>query len=159
MGEDSGEERRERGERGETKRKRKEEEGKENVMALLARLSAGWRSYLVHSHALRVARCQNLALLRESRKNFSAEVSEDEECQLHITDACVERIRRLKENAEDGNKLLRIRVDSGGCSGFQYSFTLDDVSEEGDRTVRPFPSLCRCRVVFPFFLLFVSLNT
>eukprot|EP00213_Chloropicon_mariensis_P000186 CAMPEP_0197477182 /NCGR_PEP_ID=MMETSP1309-20131121/14563_1 /TAXON_ID=464262 /ORGANISM="Genus nov. species nov., Strain RCC998" /LENGTH=158 /DNA_ID=CAMNT_0043017993 /DNA_START=66 /DNA_END=542 /DNA_ORIENTATION=+ len=103
-------------------------------MALLARLSAGWRSYLVHSHALRVARCQNLALLRESRKNFSAEVSEDEECQLHITDACVERIRRLKENAEGGNMLLRIRVDSGGCSGFQYSFTLDDVSEEGDRT-------------------------
>ena len=95
----------------------------------------------MHSHALRVARCQNLALLRESRKNFSAEVSEDEECQLHITDACVERIRRLKENAEGGNMLLRIRVDSGGCSGFQYSFTLDDVSEERDRTVRPFPSL------------------
>ena len=29
--------------------------------------------------------------------------------------------------------MLRVRVDSGGCSGFQYTFDLDTEAEEGDR--------------------------
>jgi len=63
-------------------------------------------------------------------------VSEEESDALHITDACAERIRELRRAGEggegDGDK-LRIRVDSGGCSGFQYTFDLESSTEEGDR--------------------------
>ena len=43
--------------------------------------------------------------------------------------------RRLAEIiAEDGGKelVLRIAVSGGGCSGFQYGFTLDDTIQDDD---------------------------
>jgi len=53
---------------------------------------------------------------------------------VSITNACAERIRELKtQNPDDANKMLRVRVDSGGCSGFQYSFSLDGDMQEEDR--------------------------
>jgi len=55
---------------------------------------------------------------------------------VSITNACAERIRELKtQNPDDANKMLRVRVDSGGCSGFQYSFSLDGDMQEEDRCV------------------------
>ena len=73
----------------------------------------------------------------DSPRAFAAETSEseDEAGTVHVTDACVQRLRELREEGGANNKnvLLRVRVDSGGCSGFQYSFTLDSATEEGDR--------------------------
>ena len=43
--------------------------------------------------------------------------------------------RRLAEIiAEDGGKdlVLRVAVSGGGCSGFQYGFTLDDAVQDDD---------------------------
>ena len=39
--------------------------------------------------------------------------------------------------AEEGNPALKLRVfiTGGGCSGFQYGFTFDENSDEGDRSV------------------------
>ncbi|KAF6208452.1 hypothetical protein GE061_016908 [Apolygus lucorum] len=49
------------------------------------------------------------------------------EVPLKLSDAC---ISKLKEVAAP-NESLRIVVDSGGCSGFQYNFELDSkISEE-----------------------------
>ena len=46
----------------------------------------------------------------------------------------VQRLQELKtQNPEDKDKMLRVRVDSGGCSGFQYSFTLDEELSTDDR--------------------------
>ena len=36
--------------------------------------------------------------------------------------------QRMKElqSSENGKKMLRLSVEAGGCSGFQYAFALDD---------------------------------
>ena len=39
-----------------------------------------------------------------------------------ISANAIERIKLLKEKAEDKNSCLRISVDAGGCSGFQYKY-------------------------------------
>ncbi|XP_077494209.1 iron-sulfur cluster assembly 2 homolog, mitochondrial [Amblyomma americanum] len=41
---------------------------------------------------------------------------------LKLSDSCVEKLRRV---GGDG-RVLRISVEGGGCSGFQYRFQLED---------------------------------
>lgn len=57
---------------------------------------------------------------------------------LVLTEACVRRLRQLaaEENTSDASDeapLLRIAVDGGGCSGFQYAFSLDTAAGAGPR--------------------------
>ena len=57
---------------------------------------------------------------------------------LVLTEACVRRLRQLaaEENtsvASGEAPLLRIAVDGGGCSGFQYAFSLDTAAGAGPR--------------------------
>lgn len=49
-----------------------------------------------------------------------------------VTDAAVAKIKDIL--AEDGNPnvCLRVFVQGGGCSGFQYGFTLDESINEDD---------------------------
>ena len=44
-------------------------------------------------------------------------------------------LQRMKElqATENGNKMLRLSVEAGGCSGFQYAFALDDKKKNDDR--------------------------
>ena len=48
----------------------------------------------------------------------------------------LQRIKELhaKEPSAEG-KMLRLSVEAGGCSGFQYSFSLDDKKNSDDRQV------------------------
>lgn len=49
---------------------------------------------------------------------------------LLISDSCAKKLQQLC----DGNdKFLRLCVESGGCSGFQYKFDLDNKLAEDDR--------------------------
>lgn len=48
-----------------------------------------------------------------------------------ISDAAVRKIRQII-NEEDPNLRLRIFVQGGGCSGFQYGFTLEDQTPADD---------------------------
>ncbi|CAL1279803.1 unnamed protein product [Larinioides sclopetarius] len=64
-----------------------------------------------------------------SRKHFSTEKKTAESTDsLIISESCV---NRLKQIAGDGI-FLRIAIDGGGCSGFQYKFDLDSEVKEDD---------------------------
>src|SRR5690606_23428478 len=54
---------------------------------------------------------------------------------LHFTDAAARKVGQLI--AEEGNAALKLRVyvQGGGCSGFQYGFTFDEEVQEGDRAI------------------------
>jgi iron-sulfur cluster insertion protein len=55
---------------------------------------------------------------------------------LLFTDAAARKVKSLIEE-EDNTKLkLRVFVNGGGCSGFQYGFTFDENVEEGDTQVQ-----------------------
>ena len=52
-----------------------------------------------------------------------------------ISDSAVRRVRELTAEGEFAGKNLRIAVNGGGCSGFQYEFSFDDGPEEDDRII------------------------
>ncbi|KAG7238571.1 hypothetical protein INR49_030844 [Caranx melampygus] len=51
------------------------------------------------------------------------------EDKVHLTDSCVKRLGEIMEKGE----YLRIHVEGGGCSGFQYKFSVDSSRNEDDR--------------------------
>jgi iron-sulfur cluster insertion protein len=52
--------------------------------------------------------------------------------QFNITESAARRIAALK--AAEGNERLKLRiaVSGGGCSGFQYGFSLDESRQDDD---------------------------
>ncbi|OMO68368.1 FeS cluster biogenesis [Corchorus olitorius] len=53
---------------------------------------------------------------------------------IHLTDNCVKRMKELQSSEESSEeKMLRLSVETGGCSGFQYVFNLDDKTNPEDR--------------------------
>ena len=57
------------------------------------------------------------------------------EAPLVFTDSAASKVKSLIE--EEGNDKLKLRVfvSGGGCSGFQYGFTFDEDTQEGDTAV------------------------
>ncbi|CAI9766377.1 unnamed protein product [Fraxinus pennsylvanica] len=51
---------------------------------------------------------------------------------VHLTENCVRRMKELQASKVNG-KLLRLSIDAGGCSGFQYNFLLDHKTNDDDR--------------------------
>lgn len=54
---------------------------------------------------------------------------------LVFTDAAASKVGELIREESNPNLKLRVFVQGGGCSGFQYGFTFDENSEEGDTRV------------------------
>ncbi len=54
---------------------------------------------------------------------------------IHFTDSAANKVAELI--AEEGNPDLKLRVfvQGGGCSGFQYGFTFDETINEDDTTM------------------------
>ncbi|KAM6311892.1 iron-sulfur cluster assembly 2 homolog, mitochondrial [Aegotheles albertisi] len=51
------------------------------------------------------------------------------EGQIFLSESCVKRLLEITE----GSEFLRLQVEGGGCSGFQYKFSLDTVMNPDDR--------------------------
>jgi iron-sulfur cluster insertion protein len=54
---------------------------------------------------------------------------------LVFTDAAAGKVAELIREEANPNLKLRVFVQGGGCSGFQYGFTFDEAIEEGDTQV------------------------
>jgi iron-sulfur cluster insertion protein len=51
---------------------------------------------------------------------------------LTITDSAVAKLKDILTEEKNPNLKLRVFVQGGGCSGFQYGFTLDEDQAEDD---------------------------
>ena len=54
---------------------------------------------------------------------------------LNFTDSAVSKVRELIEDEGNDSLMLRVFISGGGCSGFQYGFTFDEASTDGDTVI------------------------
>ncbi len=54
---------------------------------------------------------------------------------VKLTDSAADRINAIVQEMNADKKMLRVAVNGGGCSGFQYSFDLDDTQNPDDTVV------------------------
>lgn len=74
---------------------------------------------------------QNHRLLSSSALREASTLVDDS---IHLTDNCIRRLKELQTSEGSAkDKMLRLGVETGGCSGFQYVFDLDDKTNPDDR--------------------------
>ncbi len=49
-----------------------------------------------------------------------------------LASCCVQKLKELQAERHDKDVKLRVEVEGGGCSGFQYKFRLDSSSAAPD---------------------------
>jgi iron-sulfur cluster insertion protein len=54
---------------------------------------------------------------------------------LNFTNAAARKVGQLIEAEGNAALKLRVYVQGGGCSGFQYGFTFDEETQEGDTEI------------------------
>jgi iron-sulfur cluster insertion protein len=59
---------------------------------------------------------------------------ETAESTVSLSDRAARRIAKIL-SAEPGGTALRISVSGGGCSGFQYGFTFDEIVNDDDTSM------------------------
>ena len=55
---------------------------------------------------------------------------------LVFTEAAAAKVKQLIDEEGNTNLKLRVFVQGGGCSGFQYAFTFDDQKTADDRVIQ-----------------------
>ncbi|XP_014271430.1 iron-sulfur cluster assembly 2 homolog, mitochondrial [Halyomorpha halys] len=75
------------------------------------------KNYFPTLSSLSLRACSTVAIKDKPKTNET----------IKISDACAERINQISEG-----ECLRITVEGGGCSGFQYKFALDSKLNEDD---------------------------
>lgn len=60
---------------------------------------------------------------------------ETNEDSMVFTDAAAIKVKSLIVEEENEALMLRVFVSGGGCSGFQYGFTFDENTTEGDTVI------------------------
>ena len=51
---------------------------------------------------------------------------------MKLETSAVEKLRDILAEENNPNSMLRVFVQGGGCSGFQYGFTFDETQNEDD---------------------------
>ncbi|XP_074279199.1 iron-sulfur assembly protein IscA-like 2, mitochondrial [Silene latifolia] len=91
--------------------------------SLITRIASNLVSQIQHNHRV---------LASSSSYAYSSALPETSSDAIHLTDNCVRRMKELQAS-ENADKMLRLSVEAGGCSGFQYAFALDDKTNNDDR--------------------------
>jgi iron-sulfur cluster insertion protein len=55
---------------------------------------------------------------------------------LVFTDSAAAKVKQLIDEEGNADLKLRVFVSGGGCSGFQYGFTFDEVTNEDDTVMQ-----------------------
>ena len=61
---------------------------------------------------------------------FPNALATGETIMIHLTDNAVSAVRRFIDSAEKPIAGLRIKVESGGCSGLQYGMRLEEAAAQ-----------------------------
>ena len=67
--------------------------------------------------------------------NFGSMIKPIVSTVLDFSDAAARKVKALTEEESNPKLKLRVSVYGGGCSGFQYTFSLDEEVKETDKTV------------------------
>ena len=54
---------------------------------------------------------------------------------VSVTESAARRVAQLIAKEGDPGLMLRVAVNGGGCSGFQYGFTFDDQQNDDDSVI------------------------
>lgn len=54
---------------------------------------------------------------------------------INLSSSAVGKVRELVEEEQNGDLKLRVFITGGGCSGFQYGFTFDELAAEDDTVI------------------------
>lgn len=54
---------------------------------------------------------------------------------IQLTESAIARVKNLMELEDNPDLKLRVFVTGGGCAGFQYGFTLDELIAEDDTVI------------------------
>ncbi len=71
----------------------------------------------------------------DSSNTASELVNSNFTCTLKFTDNAIQKVQNLIIEEENPNLALRVFITGGGCSGFQYGFTFDEIINDDDLVV------------------------
>ncbi|MCC4264849.1 iron-sulfur cluster insertion protein ErpA [Oceanimonas baumannii] len=54
---------------------------------------------------------------------------------IQMSDSAANKVKALIAEEENPDLKLRVYITGGGCSGFQYGFTFDEKSNDGDTVI------------------------
>ena len=62
-------------------------------------------------------------------------MSDTREQTLDVTETASAKMHEILQQENASDRGVRIYVEGGGCSGFQYGFTFDEATQDGDTEV------------------------
>ncbi|XP_048236038.1 iron-sulfur assembly protein IscA-like 2, mitochondrial [Ricinus communis] len=99
--------------------------------SLIHRITPFFTSRIRHNHRLLSS---SSALPQPSSSSPSPSPSPFVGDAIHLTDNCIRRMKELQVSEGSAEeKMLRLGVETGGCSGFQYVFDLESKMNPDDR--------------------------
>lgn len=67
--------------------------------------------------------------------NFAPKPTVIEGATVGFTESAAKKVKSLVEEEKNPNLKLRVSVDGGGCSGFQYGFAFDENINDDDTVI------------------------
>lgn len=66
---------------------------------------------------------------------MSTQMNEVAQSALIFTDQAAKKVKELRDRHDKPDSMLRVYIQGGGCSGFQYGFNLEEQASEDDMVI------------------------